>query len=113
MPPAASKVLNLTHDVWNRQAGDGCILRAALTGRKMTGTASARVFTQRGGTMGNDVRHWGVLVREPMDDVFSAADVATRKCRVAARQMHGPCLLDRTFVRGQFSAGGLLGRAFC
>src|SRR5437762_9877819 len=112
MPPAASKVLNLAHDVWNRQAGDGCILRAALTGRKMTGTASARVFTQRGGTMGNDVRHWGVLVREPIDDVLSVADVDTRICRVATQQMHGPCLLDRIFIRAQISAGGILRKSF-
>ena len=53
-----------------------------------------------------------MLVREPIDDVLSVADVDTRICRVAARQMHGPCLLDRIFIRAQISAGGILRKSF-
>src|SRR5213594_4080038 len=112
MPPAASKVLNLPHDVWNRQARDGCILRSAFAGRQMTRAAAARVFTQRSGTMRNDVRHWRVLVREPIDDVLSVADVDTRICRVAAGQTHEPCLLDRIFIGAQISAWGILRKSF-
>src|SRR6266571_3039955 len=107
MPPAASKVLNLPHDVLNRQARDRCILRPAFAVRQMTRTASARVFTQRSGTMRNDVRHRWVLVREPIDDVLSVADVDTRISHIAAGQMHEPCLLDRIFIGTQIPAWGI------
>src|SRR5437773_5368042 len=112
MPPAASKVLNLAHDILNRQAGDRCILRTAFAGRQMTRAAAARVFTQRCGAMRNDVRHWRVLVREPIDDVLSVADVDTRISRVAAGQTHEPCLLVRIFIGAQVSAWGILRKSF-